>query len=165
MTIKKACNFISLVGMVFVAAAYIYLWKKGIFASQEKLQNFVSGFGLIGGMVFVFIQIVQVVIPIIPGGISCLAGVVLFGAGMGFLYDYVGICAGSILAFLIAKAYGRPLLKKMFQPKLLEKYESWTETKTVLLQKFIPFPYLLTLFMHNEYRMRIYHCMKKACLL
>lgn len=90
MTIKKACNFISLVGMVFVAAACIYLWKKGIFASQEKLQSFVSGFGLIGGMVFVFIQIVQVVIPIIPGGISCLAGVVLFGVGMGFLYDYVG---------------------------------------------------------------------------
>ena len=48
------------------------------------------GFGLIGGLVFVFIQIEQVVIPIIPGGISCLAGVVLFGAGMGFLYNYVG---------------------------------------------------------------------------
>lgn len=116
MTIKKACNFISLVGMIFVAAACIYLWKKEIFASQEKLQSFASGFGLIGGLVFAFIQIVQVVIPIIPGGISCLAGVVLFGAGMGFLYNYVGICTGSILAFLIAKAYGRPLLKKCFSP-------------------------------------------------
>lgn len=59
-----------------------------------------------GGLVFVFIQIVQVVIPIIPGGISCLAGVILFGAGMGFVYNYVGICIGSVIAFLIAKAYG-----------------------------------------------------------
>lgn len=129
MTIKKACNLISLAGMIFVAAACVYLWKMGIFTSQEKLQSFASGFGLVGGQVFVFIQIVQVIIPIIPGGISCLAGVVLFGAGMGFLYNYVGICIGSILAFLIAKAYGRPLLEKMFQPKLLEKYEHWTEAK------------------------------------
>ena len=129
MTVKKVCNLISLTGMIFMTAACVYLWKMGIFTSQEKLQSFVSGFGLVGGLVFVFIQIVQVIIPIIPGGISCLAGVILFGAGMGFFYNYVGICIGSILAFLIAKAYGRPLLEKMFQPKLLEKYEHWTETK------------------------------------
>lgn len=101
----------------------------GIFSSQEKLKAFIAGFGLIGGLVFVFIQIVQVVIPIIPGGISCLAGVILFGAGMGFVYNYVGICIGSILAFLIAKIYGRPLREKMFEAKLLEKYENWTETR------------------------------------
>jgi len=107
----------------------VYLWKIGVFSSQEKLQEYIAGFGVMGGLVFVFIQIVQVVIPIIPGGISCLAGVILFGAGMGFVYNYVGICIGSVIAFLIAKAYGKPLLEKMFQPKLLEKYESWTQTQ------------------------------------
>ena len=129
MTIKKWCNFISWAGMLFVLVACIYLWRMGVFSSQEKLKAFVAGFGLTGGLVFVFIQIVQVVIPIIPGGVSCLAGVILFGAGMGFVYNYVGICIGSIIAFLIAKAYGRPLLEKMFHPKLIEKYENWTQTK------------------------------------
>ena len=129
MTIKKCCNVISWIGMLLMLAACIYLWKMGIFSSQEKLQTFVAGFGLIGGLVFVLIQIVQVVVPIIPGGVSCLAGVLLFGAGMGFLYNYVGICIGSILAFLIARAYGRPLLEKMFQAKLIEKYEGWTQKR------------------------------------
>lgn len=130
MTIKKACNFISLVGMAFVAAACIYLWKKGIFASQEKLQSFVSGFGLIGGMVFVFIQIVQVVIPIIPGGISCLAGVVLFvWRGNGKLCGDMRWLNPGISD---RQSLWKTVIEKMFQPKLLEKYESWTETKTVL---------------------------------
>lgn len=115
--------------MLLMLAACVYLWKMGIFSSQEKLKTFIAGFGLIGGLVFVFIQIVQVVVPIIPGGVSCLVGVLLFGGGMGFIYNYVGICIGSIIAFLIAKAYGRPLLEKMFQPSLLEKYESWTQKK------------------------------------
>ena len=110
-------------------ASSVYLWKIGVFSSQENLREFIAGFGVAGGLVFVFIQIVQVVIPIIPGGVSCLAGVILFGAGMGFVYNYVGICIGSVIAFLIAKAYGRPLLEKMFQPKLLKKYESWTQTQ------------------------------------
>lgn len=129
MTVKKWYHFISWAGIFVTAVVCIYLWRMGIFSSQEKLKAFIAGFGLIGGLVFVFIQIVQVVIPIIPGGISCLAGVILFGAGMGFVYNYVGICIGSILAFLIAKIYGRPLLEKMFESKLLEKYENWTETR------------------------------------
>lgn len=129
MTVRKWFDCISWIGIVLMAVFCICLWKMGIFSSQENLKTFIAGFGMIGGLVFVLIQIVQVVIPIIPGGVSCLAGVLLFGAGMGFLYNYIGICIGSILAFLIAKAYGRPLLEKMFQPKLIEKYESWTQTK------------------------------------
>ncbi len=129
MTVKKWYNVISWAGMLFIAAICIYLWRMGIFSSQEKMKALISGFGLVGGLVFVFIQIIQVVIPIIPGGVSCLAGVILFGAGMGFVYNYVGICIGSIIAFLIAKAYGRPLLEKMFEHRLIEKYESWTQTK------------------------------------
>lgn len=129
MTIRKWCNIISVIGILFMAAISVYLWKTGVFSSQEKLRDFIADFGVAGGLVFVFIQIVQVVIPIIPGGVSCLAGVILFGAGMGFVYNYVGICIGSVIAFLIARAYGKPLLEKMFEPKLIEKYESWTQTQ------------------------------------
>ena len=129
MTIRKWCNVISWAGIVFLLAACLYLWKMGIFSSQEKLRTFIDGFGMAGGLIFVLIQIIQVVVPIIPGGISCLAGVLMFGGGMGFVYNYIGICIGSVLAFLIAKAYGKPLLRKMFQPNLLEKYENWTQTQ------------------------------------
>ena len=127
MTIRKCCKLISWTGMGLMVVLCIWMWKMGIFSSQDKLRTFIAGFGVGGGLVFVLIQIIQVVIPIIPGGISCLAGVILFGGGMGFVYNYVGICIGSVFAFLIAKAYGKPLLKKMFQPGLLEKYENWTQ--------------------------------------
>lgn len=107
----------------------LYLWKRGVFSSQEEMTRFVTGFGITAGLIFVLIQIVQVVIPIIPGGVSCLVGVLMFGAKMGFVYNYIGICIGSIIAFLIAKAYGRPVLEKLFEEKQLQKYENWTQTK------------------------------------
>ena len=51
---------------------------------------------------FVAFQVVQVVVPMLPGGLGCLVGVVLFGPVMGFVYNYVGICIGSLLAFAVA---------------------------------------------------------------
>ena len=107
------------------------------------MQKFIMGFGTAAGIIFVLIQIIQVIIPVIPGGVSCVAGVIVFGAGMGFVYNYVGICIGSILVFLIAKRYGRALMVKMFDKKLIDKYESWTEkngrfTKLFALAIFLP---------------------------
>ena len=62
----------------------VWGYQSGIFQSVETMQQFVNRFGMIGALIFVLIQIVQVVFPIIPGGISCLAGVLLFGAVPGF---------------------------------------------------------------------------------
>ncbi len=128
MNVAKCCNIISVVGILGMAVYFFYLWNKGVLTSQEELQLYIAGFGMLGGLVFTLIQVVQVVVPIIPGGISCLAGVILFGPGMGFVYNYVGICIGSVIAFLIAKAHGRPLLNQMFRPKTIAKYDDWTES-------------------------------------
>lgn len=107
----------------------IYGLKTGIFTSQSKLQGFIDGFGIAGAAVFILFQAVQVVIPILPGGIGCLGGVLLFGALKGFIYNYIGICAGSVIAFLIAKYYGKPVLRYFFSDKLIQKYDSWTSKK------------------------------------
>ena len=143
MTYKRAVNIISMLGLILTAGFMYWAWKQGILTSQENMQKFIMGFGTAAGIIFVLIQIVQVIIPVIPGGVSCVAGVIVFGAGMGFVYNYVGICIGSILVFLIAKRYGRPLMVKMFDKKLIDKYESWTEkngrfTKLFALAIFLP---------------------------
>ena len=143
MTYKRAVNIISMLGLILTAGFMYWAWKQGILTSQENMQKFIMGFGTAAGIIFVLIQIIQVIIPVIPCGVSCVAGVIVFGAGMGFVYNYVGICIGSMLVFLIAKRYGRALMVKMFDKKLIDKYESWTEkngrfTKLFALAIFLP---------------------------
>lgn len=140
---RKITKFCTGVSLTLLAAAAFYGWHIGIFSSQEAMQNFILQFGTAGGIVFILIQIVQVVVPIIPGGISCLVGVLLFGAWKGFFYNYIGICIGSILAFFIARKYGRAMLYTMFDEKLIQKYEGWTGknnrfTKLFALAIFFP---------------------------
>lgn len=128
-SIQLLFKIISAAGFLISIALCIYGWKSGSFSSQDKLQSFISGFGIASAAIFIIFQAVQVVIPVLPGGLGCLVGVLLFGAWKGFFYNYIGICIGSILAFLIAKYYGRPILHCFFSEKLIGKYEKWTSEK------------------------------------
>lgn len=135
-TWQRAINIASWVSLILCGILAVWGYQSGIFQSVETMQQFVNRFGMVGALIFVLIQIVQVVFPIIPGGISCLAGVLLFGAIPGFFYNYIGICVGSCIAFGIARSLGRPVLYKMFSEKMIEKYLTWTEQKGRFLKLF-----------------------------
>lgn len=126
---EKRMKIISIAGFLISIVICWYGWRAGLFTSQEKLQSCIAGFGILGASVFVIFQAVQVIIPILPGGISCLCGVILFGPWMGFVYNYLGICIGSVFAFLIAKYCGKPILKCLFSEKIIRKYENWTSKR------------------------------------
>ena len=69
------------------------------------------------------------VVPILPGGLGCLAGVLLFGPLWGFVYNYVGICIGSLAAFGVARNCGKPLLALLFSERTISKYGRWADEK------------------------------------
>ena len=75
----KGTLILTAAGLAACAVFFIYGMKNGLFASEEAMAQFLSGFGIWGPLAFVGLQVVQVVIPIMPGGISCLAGVLLAG--------------------------------------------------------------------------------------
>lgn len=43
----------------------------------------------------------------------------------GFVYNYIGISIGSILAFLLSKYYGKPFVRGMIGDKNYDKYIGW----------------------------------------
>jgi uncharacterized membrane protein YdjX (TVP38/TMEM64 family) len=124
--------------IAFFSCLLIGFWgyHAGLFTSQDTLKAFLDKYGKACMALFILFQIVQVVIPILPGGISCLAGVLLFGTLKGFFYNYVGICLGSLLVFGIARNYGKPLMGTLFPKRLIDKYTSWTENSERFFKMF-----------------------------
>lgn len=126
---RTAIQIVSLAGFVLCVGIAVWGWHSGVLTSQEQLQALVDSCGSAGVLLFVAFQAVQVVVPILPGGLGCLAGVVLFGAKWGFVYNYVGICIGSLMAFAVARSCGKPLLSLLFSEKTIQRYSRWTEEK------------------------------------
>ena len=123
---KKALQAVSLAGFIICVAVAVWGWQTGVLTSQEKLQALVTQWGPAGALLFTVFQAVQVVVPILPGGLGCLVGVILFGPVWGFAYNYAGICVGSLMAFAVARSCGKPLLSLLFSEELIAKYRHWT---------------------------------------
>ena len=126
---RKVLQVLSLAGFAACILFTVWGWRTGVLTSQEQMEALVRSCGAAGIVLFVLFQAVQVVVPVLPGGLGCLAGVLLFGPLWGFVYNYVGICAGSLAAFAVARTCGKPLLSMLFSEKTIAKYSRWTEEK------------------------------------
>ena len=129
---KNLKRFFKIATIILTIALIIFLLyclKKGFFSSPQKIVKKVEKFGAFGPIIFIFLQIVQVVLPIIPGGASCLAGVLLFGSVYGFIYNYVGMIIGSVIVFLLARKYGIRFVKKICDEKTVDKYVGYIRKK------------------------------------
>lgn len=122
---RRIMNIVSLVGIGFSVALTIYFYNLGVFKDMQSLRGLVGTSTVTGPIIFVLIQILQVVIPIIPGGISTAAGVLIFGPYAGFLYNYIGITVGSLIIFLLARRYGKPFILSLISDHTYTKYSGW----------------------------------------
>ena len=118
---------VTIVGILISLVLVIIGLKMGVFTSPETLQMFLRAW-LWAPLVLVGIQVVQVVFPIIPGGLTRTAGVLLFGPARGFVYNYVGICIGSCINFSLAKQYGRPFVERSVSEKVWGEYIKWLDS-------------------------------------
>jgi len=122
-----AVRISTILGLLVVTAFAVYGYHLGIFASSEVFSTYIISFGIAAAIIFTIVQAIQVVIPILPGAIGCVAGVFAFGPVWGLVYSYIGICAGSIAAFLISQHYGMPVVRKFVSRKKLDKYMNWLD--------------------------------------
>lgn len=125
--VNRTINTLTILGIVcsvtFLALGFYYGWFKDL----NSITRLITRTGTLGILIFVLIQIIQVVIPIIPGGLTSVAGVVLFGPFWGFVYNYFGIVTGSILNFFLARHYGKGFVESLVSPKVYNKYIGWLD--------------------------------------
>lgn len=124
---KRILHIITALGVIAMTAFVVYGFRAGLFQDKKAMEAFVQQGGIWGPVLFVLIQIVQVVIPIIPGGVSCAAGVILFGAWQGFFYNYIGIVIGSLINFYLARRYGQCFVKFFVKEETYDKYTKWLD--------------------------------------
>ena len=67
-TSRRIINTISIIGLGLSIALTIYFINLGVFKDINALRGLVGNSVILGPIIFMLLQILQVVIPIIPGG-------------------------------------------------------------------------------------------------
>ncbi len=128
--IKK--NYKTILGTIIFIPLLLFLvycifFPTSFFESREAVMNYVENFGFWAPLIFVIIQILQVVLAPINGYTIGIAGGFIFGVWQGFLLNYIGRVIGHLIAFVLAQKLGRNLVKKIVKRKTLKKYDNFWE--------------------------------------
>lgn len=91
--------------------------------TREELQEYLLSKGVLAPLIFIGITFLQVTLVPIPGSITILTGNYLFGLWRSFLYSYIGLMLGSVVAFAMGRWIGRPFVNWIAGSN--EKVEEW----------------------------------------
>lgn len=133
--LHKYIRIIPIIGLLFFLVLIIYAYQHGIFRSTTSLQRFIQQFGEYAVVIFILLQIIQVIIPILPGGISSVACLLMFGNGWGLLYSCIGLIIGEAIGFLLVRYYGVSFVQLILSPKKYQKFDQLLTQKTKDIKK------------------------------
>ncbi|HHW57485.1 MAG TPA: TVP38/TMEM64 family protein [Clostridia bacterium] len=94
-----------------------------LISNPDRFKSCMHSFGKLGIIIFIGIQILQVVIFAIPGEVVQVAGGYLYGAFLGTLYSVIGITIGSLICFLIARVLGYNFVRSIVSEEKLKKFD------------------------------------------
>jgi len=110
-----------------------YIFPSSFFSSQEQLRNFIEPYGSLAPVVFILIQIVQIILAPISHYAIGIAGGFLFGTWQGFLYNWIGKIIGTFIAFYLGRKFGRRIIKHLVREEILKKYDKVFEKGKIIL--------------------------------
>jgi len=101
--------------------------------SRHDLKEIISSFGAYSPLIYIAVQVLQVVVAPIPGGAVEFLGGYLFGVKAGFVYSMIGVILGSWLAFSLARIFEKLAVEKFVSPKTVKKFDYLVGHEGVIL--------------------------------
>lgn len=93
------------------------------FETSEDAVKYIKSFGALGPIIVTSLIALEVVIAPIPGFIMPIASGYAFGAFFGAIYAYLGNVLGTAVAFILSRAFGRPLVERFIDKRKLRNYD------------------------------------------
>ena len=138
-------TLVTLVVAIFLASCLVVfvflnssLWDQllsyyDVITDREWVRQTGSSTGWAATLVFMGLQIGQVLFAPIPGELTGFMGGYMFGAFNGFLLSTVGLTMGSMINFGIGHFLGERVVRKLVRCETYEKYNQMVQYKGILV--------------------------------
>lgn len=127
--------------LVFIAVLTLYILKiTGILnkiSTITALRNYVASFGSLATIIYIIVNFLQVIILPIPGFVSVLSGVALFGPLKASIYSLIGILLGSFVAFFIGRVFGYKVVKWLIGEETTKTWLTKIKNKDKIILSFM----------------------------
>ncbi len=113
------------------APAYRFLVR--LYVNKQFLKDTLREWGVLAPVIFMGLQVLQVVVAPIPGELTGILGGYLFGQWVGLLYSTIGLTLGSVAAFAVGRWLGSRYIQKLVSPDTWRKLGFIVEAEGAIL--------------------------------
>ena len=121
---RSLIRYTTIMGIIFTVIASFFIAQSSFFKPGGGFNELLEKLGIIGPIVFIFLQITQTIYPIIPMGLTNVIGNLVFGTWLGFLCNVTGMLIGSSINFYLGRRFGESVVKAFISDEQYEKYIS-----------------------------------------
>ncbi len=121
---RSLIRYTTIMGIIFTVIASFFIAQSSFFKPGGGFNELLGKLGIIGPIVFIFLQITQTIYPIIPMGLTNVIGNLVFGTWLGFLCNVTGMLIGSSINFYLGRRFGESVVKAFISDEQYEKYIS-----------------------------------------
>lgn len=111
-----------------IAIAFLARPLMRLVRNIDEFRAWILSFGGAGIVVFIAIQILQVVVFVVPGEVVQIAGGFLYGTLWGTILSVIGITLGSLICFGLARLLGRQVIESIIGYQRVHKFDSFINT-------------------------------------
>jgi uncharacterized membrane protein YdjX (TVP38/TMEM64 family) len=133
--ICKVCILILIILVISYLIVHFNLYA--FFTHKDRIIDFIQSFHPYDEVIFILLQIVQVVAAPIPGELTGFIGGYLYGPVLGTIYSTIGLTLGSWIAFTLAHFFGMPLIEKAVKKEVIVKFDRFMEHQGILVSFFL----------------------------
>lgn len=93
-------------------------------SDRNAFTAYIYKFGWLGPLVLSALHLVQILISIVPGDVFYLAGGYIYGLVPGFALNWFVTVGSGLLAFAIARRWGRPVVDRLAPAKVIDRWDA-----------------------------------------
>lgn len=110
-------------GVVATILGAYFILQSNYFRPEGGFSDLLINLGVFGPLIFILVQISQIIYPIIPLGLTNVIGDLIFGHAWGFVFNCIGMLIGSSINFFLGRRFGEGFLLAFINDETYQKYK------------------------------------------
>ncbi|MBG9983039.1 TVP38/TMEM64 family protein [Aerococcaceae bacterium DSM 111020] len=119
---RKVIRILTITGIILTIIMSFVIGKSDFFKPYGGFNRLLASLGLFSPIIFIVIQISQIILPIIPFGLMYSLGGILYGQLWGFTFNLIGLALGSAINFYLGRRFGPAIVLAFISDRQYEEY-------------------------------------------
>ncbi|MBG9987533.1 TVP38/TMEM64 family protein [Aerococcaceae bacterium DSM 111176] len=121
-TKRRFIRIVTITGIILTIIGSWFIGQSDYFQPNGGFNQLLVNMGIFSPIVFIAIQVTQIIIPLIPFGLIFSIGGILYGTFWGFIINFIGVLIGSAINFYLGRRFGANIVLAFLSDEQYVKY-------------------------------------------